>query len=93
MKIDISKKDKAEVLVALYNASRPIGLGYLEYDPTPMRIEEARSLLERQTYFDYCKGRVMKVNLAGNELDTYLYNRDNGTGAAERVLSEIVDRY
>ena len=82
MKIDISRKDKAQVLAALYNASRPIGLGFLQYDPTPMTVEEARELLKQTTYFDYLKGRVMKVDLSGDELETRLYDRDNGDGAA-----------
>lgn len=33
-------------------------------------------------YFDYLKGRVMKVDLSGDDLNTTLYNRDNGEGAA-----------
>ena len=54
-----------------------------------MTITEAADLLERDTYFDYLKGRVMKVDLSGNELDPYLYDRDNGEGAAERVVSGL----
>ena len=92
MKIDISKKDKAEVLAALYNASHPLGLGFLQYDPTPMTVEEARKLLSETTYFDYLKGRVMKVDLSGEELETWLYDRDNGEGAAAKVLSNVIDR-
>lgn len=91
MKIDISKKDKAEVLAALYNASRPLGLGFLHFDPTPMTVEEARELLSETTDFDYLKGRVMKVDLSGEELETWLYDRDNGEGAAERALSNVAD--
>ena len=45
--------DKAAVLAALYNASKPVGMGFARYDPTPMTLEEARALLERDTYFDY----------------------------------------
>ena len=56
MTIDISKKDKAEVLAALYNASHPQGLGILHYDPTPMSAHEAREFLAQTTYFDYLKG-------------------------------------
>ena len=91
MTIDISKKDKAEVLAALYNASHPQGLGILHYDPTPMSAHEAREFLAQTTYFDYLKGRVMKVDLSGDELDTWLYDRDNGEGAAELALSEVSD--
>lgn len=91
MAIDISKKDKAEVLAALYNASKPLGLGYLHFDPRPMSKEEARQLLAETTYFDYLKGRVMKVRLDGTTLDERLYDRDNGPGAAERAIAQLAD--
>ena len=89
--IDISKKDKAEVLAALYNNSKPLGLGMLHFTPDEMTIDEARELLEVTTYFDYLKGRVMKVNLSKDRLDPWLYDRDNGAGSAERIISSIKD--
>ena len=88
-KIDISKLDKAEVLAALYNASQPLGMGFLQYDPTPMTAEVARPILEGQTYFDYLKGRVMKIKLVGDEIDPWLYDRDNGQGAAAKAIDAI----
>src|SRR5438105_3753792 len=93
--IDISKFDKADVLAALYNNSKPQGMGFLHFDPTPMSRDEAARLLNGEdkqnhtsgyhcsTYFDYLKGRVMKVDLSGDQLDPRLYDRDNGKGAAE----------
>jgi hypothetical protein len=86
MKIDISKMDKAEVLAALYNNSKTQGMGILHYENKPMKIEEARDILKGQTYFDYLKGRVLKIDLSGDILNTALYNRDNGTNAAEIAL-------
>ena len=86
MTIDISKMNKAEVLAKLYNNSKPLGMGMLHYEPTPMTVNEASELLKEQTYFDYLKGRVMKIDLSGNELRVSMYDRDNGEGAAERVL-------
>ena len=72
--------------MALYNAARPQGMGFLHYTPEPMTHEEATQLLEEKTYFDYVKGRVMKMDLAGDVLDPTLYDRDNGYGAAARAL-------
>ncbi len=43
--ISINGLDKAAVLAALYNASRPQGMGFMHYDPKPMEVEEARTLL------------------------------------------------
>ncbi|OGZ10668.1 MAG: hypothetical protein A3D67_02240 [Candidatus Lloydbacteria bacterium RIFCSPHIGHO2_02_FULL_51_22] len=80
---------KADVLAALYNASKPQGMGFMHYDSKPMAREEAEGLLKQTTRFDYLKGRVMKVNLAGDELDTRGYDCDNGQGAAERAIAEL----
>lgn len=87
--MNIKDKNKAQILAALYNNSKPLGMGILHYDPTPMTEEEAAELLKQQTYFDYLKGRVMKINLAGDELQTWLYNRDNGDGKAERIIEAL----
>lgn len=88
--IDISKADKAAVLAALYNNSRPLGMGMLAFTPEEMTRDEAAELLKSQTYFDYLKGRVMKIDLRGDELRPRLYDRNNGEGAAARAL-ELVD--
>jgi len=88
MTIDISSLDKAEVLAALYNASKPQGMGFLHYTPEPMTRDEAAEQLKLTTDFDYLRGRVMKVNITDN-LDTMRYDRDNGQGAAERAISDL----
>jgi hypothetical protein len=43
--IDISGLNKEAVLAALYNNSRPMGMGFIHYDPAPMTIEDARSII------------------------------------------------
>jgi hypothetical protein len=88
--VSIKGLDKADVLAALYNASKPQGMGILHYDPKPMTRAEAADLLERETYFDYLKGRVMKINLSrDDEFSEGLYDRDNGSGAAELVIRSL----
>lgn len=91
--IDISKLDKCDVLAALYNASKPQGLGMLHFTPETMTRDQAEKLLaeDRPPYFDYLQGRVMKINLAGDDLDPRLYDRDNGQGAAARAIATIGD--
>lgn len=81
--------NRAEVLAALYNAAQAQGMGFLHYDPKPMTRREAEELLLKTTYFDYVKGRVMKVNLSGDTLDPRLYDRDNGPGAAQKVIETL----
>lgn len=88
--INIKGLDKAEVLAALYNNSKPQGMGFLHFTPEDMTIEEAKNLLKRGMDFDYIQGRVMKVNLDSDiEFEEWLYDRDNGPGAAQRVIDEL----
>jgi len=88
--MNISGINKARILATLYNNSKSQGLGILHFDAHPMTEEEAQALLDSgQTYFDYLKGRVMKIDLSGDELDTRLYNRDIGENAAETALANL----
>lgn len=100
--IDITGLDKAEVLAALYNAAHPLGMGFLHFDPKPWTVEDARREmgegddLQRMfgdkasgLYFDYLKGRVMKVRLDGDAFDERLFDRDNGEGAAAGAIAKL----
>lgn len=82
----ITDENRASFLVALYGAAKPQGLGHLHYVPGPLPIEEARVVLERSKYVDYLKGRVIKVDFGVPYPRWDLYDRDNGSGAAQRVL-------
>lgn len=86
--IDLKNLDKAKVLMALYNNAKVQGMGFLHYTPTPMTKDEAKELLSRQTYFDYVRGRVMKVDLSSDTLNPALYDRDNGQGAALAAIMQ-----
>lgn len=88
--IDISGLSKAAILAGLYNNSKPLGMGFMHYVPGPMSESEADDLLKTQTYFDYLKGRVMKVNLKSDtDFDERLYDRDLGDGAAKRIIDVL----
>lgn len=102
--VNIEGLSKASVLAALYNRAKPLGLGWLQYDPSEMTTEEAEEILQsykgnkEETYlgniesprFEYLKGRVMKVNLKSDiEFDEYLYDRDNGQGAAQEAINSL----
>ena len=88
MEINISKMDKIEVFRALYNKAKTQGMGIFQFEPSDMSREEAESIFNQSNdkYFDYVKGRVMKVDLSGDILDTRLYDRDNGEGKAQMVI-------
>ncbi len=89
--ISIKDFNKADVLAALYNHSKPQGLGFLNYIPNRMTREEAQELLDAnpRKYFDYLYGRVLKIDLSTDELDPRLYDRDLGNGAAQRVIDKL----
>jgi len=100
--MNIEGMDKAVVLAALYNGAKAQGMGWLAFEAKPMTKEEAQKILDEygnrpgiagsKLYFDYLKGRVMKVDLSGDELDTFLYNRDNGAGAAEQIVAALKEK-
>ena len=54
-------------------------------------VEHCAELLEKCRYFDYLHGRVLKVDLSGDEFDERLYDRDCGKGAAQRAVDSIRD--
>ena len=87
--IDLKGLDKATVLAALYNASRSQGMGFVKFNPTPMSVEEARVILAQTTSFDYLRGRVLKIDLSTDELDPWLYDRDNGQNAAQQAIDSL----
>jgi hypothetical protein len=82
---------KAQALMRLFNASQPLGMGFLQPYQEPMTEEEAERLVERSEpygcWFDYVRGRVMKVNLSKDTFSPRLYDRDNGEGAALAALT------
>jgi len=91
--IDISGLDKAEVLAALFNASHQQGGGLFNHrGSASMTVDDARQYTDKddRQYYDYLRGRVMKVDLSKDELKTRLYDRDNGQGAAARALEPLL---
>ena len=69
-------------------------MGFYHAAPGDMTRDEAQAHLDDledgHTYFDYLQGRVMKVDLGGDSLRVDLYDRDNGPGAAQAALAEIL---
>lgn len=98
--IDITGLDKAAVLAALHNGTRPLGMGFLHDLGRDMTTAEAQEHIDRATddmgldrrdalRFDYLCGRPLKVNLSGDSFDPRLYDRDAGEGAAARAIAAI----
>lgn len=103
--VSIKGLDKADVLLTLWNHSQMQGLSFLAF-AKELTKEDAKTAITEHTYtdmegktriyFDYFNGKVMKVDLTGDEFDPYLYDRDNGLGAAQRAIDllyqEVVAR-
>ncbi len=91
--VNIEGLDTAELLAALYNEAKPLGMGALHYNPTPMTVAEARDMLiamdPRNLCFDYVHGRPLKVNLEKSMMATYLYDRDQGEGKAASIVAGL----
>ena len=92
--IDISGLDKAELFAALYNHARPQGMGFLSASNDVMTVEEAKRIMDNRgnvDYYDYVKGRVMKIYIGYGLVatDPTLYDRDNGEGAARRIVGSL----
>ena len=89
-RISIRGMDKATVLAALFNASKPQGLGFMHYAKEPMTVEKARELIDKgHTKFDYLQGRVMKLDISGDDFDPWGYDHDNGQGAAQTAIDTL----
>lgn len=43
----------------------------------------------KKGYIDRFNGRVFKADISGKTFNSGLYNRDNGTNAAERIVKDI----
>lgn len=87
-KVRLNNVTREAALAALFNRAKPQGLGMLQYDKAHvMTEEEARFVLMNGDYVDYLKGRVIKVDFKNpDEIDTTLYDRDNGKDAGEAAV-------
>jgi hypothetical protein len=91
--------DEAELLVALYHGTKPLGMGWL-HNNDGFSVDDARKYVEHATkhahngkaWFDYVAGRPVKVafdTLLKNIERVDLYDRDAGEGACKRVVDGL----
>lgn len=99
-RINIAGLDKGAVLKALHDGTKPLRMGFLQavpnltLDQAQRDYETARERAERygrkdEVFFDYYYGRPLKVNIAKDELDPILYDRDAGPGAAAKAIAAL----
>ena len=97
-KVNIEGLRKDKVLKALYYASHNQGLGFLQAVPN-FSLEDAKEEIEtlkrndRELYFDYLHGRVLKVDITNDEFDDYLFDRNCGEGSAKKAIDDLKSQY
>jgi len=90
--MNIKNLNKAEVLAALYNRAIPLERSVYFSRHEPMTPEKAQMLLDLgHTSFSELEGRALSVDLKKEEVDTRLYNRNNGNNAAENAIEWLVN--
>ncbi len=68
---------------------RESALKAIGHGDDPTRMFPDISSLRREFYFDYLYGRCLKVNIAGDEMNPDLFDRDHGSGALESVVKQL----
>ena len=90
--VDISGLSKAQVLMALFNASAPQGMGMLQASrgPQVMDLQTAEQIIKDYLSFDYLYGRPLKLDLSGSSFDPWGFDRDNGgDGTAQKIIDQL----
>ena len=86
--IDIRNLDKVKLLFLLWRGSSPARF----FDTAPIyppsfNKEQAESAVKSR--IDYFCGRCIKLDLSKDFVDPWLYDRDAGVGAFERIVSTM----
>lgn len=98
--IDISNKDKGAVLAALYNASIPVGMGIIEYNPATwderMGNYYLEHIAEKDSYgninLHYVMGRLVRCRFEGNLVKVALYNLETEQGLAQKAIATVPNK-
>src|SRR5689334_18258688 len=90
--ISIKGLDKADLLAAFYNSSQFQGYGKYDPEASPESMTKAdaqRIIARGQLSFDYLRGRILKIDIGGDMLNPFGFDRDLGQGASERVVEGV----
>lgn len=61
-----------------------------EGDDSKRIFGELAGRRNKELYFDYLRGRPLKVDLTGDSFDPWGYDRDNGgEGSAQRIIDDL----
>lgn len=81
----LSTISKEQALVALWNSTKALGMGFL-HSHQKATLEAAKAQLEGNQYVDYFLGKPIKTDFSKYPvLESYLYDRDAGPGTMQKV--------
>lgn len=83
--VNISGIDKGFLLFKAWKAASWNGFAPLDME----RDEFVRRWRREDDDYDYVCGRPLKVNIAGDTVDPWLFDRENGDGSFLRVVEGI----
>jgi len=89
--IDISMFDTDALKLSLFYALIKSSVSTAYFMQVDLDLSNYSDTLRsiKKGYIDYFNGRVFKADISGKLFDAGLYNRDNGQGAAERIVSNL----
>jgi len=88
-KISIKGLNKIALLKALWENMRPAAF-FNSFDvilAPPFDVKAAEKAVK--SYIDYFNGRCIKCDLSGDEVDPWLYDRDAGAGAFQKIVDGL----
>lgn len=89
---NISGIDKAELLAALYNGTKALGMGKHHDLGRDMTVEEAQTVIDSckgVLFFDYLYGRPIKTDIRFDKTNFRLYDRDTHPGAGDEIVARL----
>jgi hypothetical protein len=86
--VDIRGLDKMQLLKALWENSSPASF-FAMTNRHPPPFDEKLAVTAVQEYIDYFEGRMIKCDLSKDFVDPWLYDRDLGNGAFQRVARKL----
>lgn len=93
----LSDDEKSEffalLLQKLWSSSKSQGNSGWGQSSASLSIEMCKSQLQQNSYVDYFNGRIIKVQFTETGLDNYLYDRDVGFGAFNRVFNSVASTF
>ena len=91
--IDITDVDPILVVKKAYELSSPQGLGFLHFDPAPLKDEDAALYVRNgEIWADYIKGRAVKLSSfrrEGGRIFISRYWKDHNDFQMGQLLSAI----